>query len=286
MDAQQLTWSQAITWTHTGPSGFSGRHRAEQHFATSMSVGTHIARLVFERCRAAAKRHHITRPWIVDVGSGNGALLRQLLALGFPADRLLGIDVRQRPPDLPVNWIRGVAPDCVPPVAGLIFAHEFLDDVPADWVVDGRVQTVDAQGRSYVGGIADPADLSWLRTWAGGDTGLVGRQRDEVWVELVDRVRVGEAIAVDFGSGAPVGHRAGRRCAPVPDGLTDISAGVELRSCRTRTGGRLIPQHRLLADRRAVDVAERAELAVLRDRAGFGAFNWLISDVASIGSPA
>lgn len=286
MDARQLTWAQAIAWTHTDPSGFSSLHLAEEHFATSIAVGTHIARVVLERCRAAAELHHIDRPWIVDVGSGSGALLRQLLALGFPADRLLGVDVRACPADLPVTWIRGVAPDCVPSVAGLLFAHEFLDDVPADWVEAGHVQTVDAQGAVALGPLADPADVVWLRTWTGGDTGLVGRQRDEVWAQLVARVQVGEAIAVDFSGGAPVGHRAGRRRAPTPDGLTDISAGVELRSCRDRTGGRVIPQHRVLADRRPCDVVEPAELAVLRDRSGFGAFDWLITEVSSIGSPA
>jgi hypothetical protein len=171
-------------------------------------------------------------------------------------------------------------------VAGLLIAHEFLDDVAADHVVSGRLQRVDEQGRITSGPLAGPEDLAWLRMWAGGDSGLVGRRRDDVWAQLVGRVQVGEAIAVDFSGGSPVGHRRGRRCAPVPDGNTDICAGVELRSCRSRTGGQIVPQHRILAQRRPRGVQESAELAVLRDRGGFGAFNWLVTDVASIGSPA
>ena len=282
MDARRLTWSDAIEWTHQSPDGFSRRHRAEEHFATSIGVGDHVARVVLERCRAAARRHGIPAPWIVDVGAGDGLLLRQLLNLGFPAEHLVGVDVRPAPTDLPVRWIQGVAPDCVPRFAGLLFAHEFLDDIPAEYVVDGRVQLTDFTP----GGPAAPDDLHWLRTWTGGDTGLVGRSRDEVWAHLVGWVEVGEAIAVDFRPGAPVGHRTGRRSPPVPDGSTDVCAGVELRSCRERTGGRVIPQHRVLAGRPAADVQQAAELAALRDRGGFGAFDWLITDVSSVGSPA
>jgi len=282
MDARHLTWSEAIAWTHQSPAGFSRRHRAEEHFSTSIGVGDHVARVVLERCRAAAGRHGISSPWIVDVGAGDGLLLRQLLKLGFPAEQLVGVDVRRAPVDLPVRWIQGVAPACVPRFAGLLFAHEFLDDVPAEYVVDGRLQRADLT----LGELAAPDDLQWLHKWTGGETGLVGRSRDEAWAHLVGSVEVGEAIAVDFRPGAPVGHRAGRRLSPVPDGSTDICAGVELRSCRDRTGGRVIPQHRVLAGRPAADVQEGAELAALRDRSGFGAFDWLITEVSSVGSPA
>ena len=143
MDARHLTWSEAIAWTHQSPAGFSRRHRAEEHFSTSIGVGDHVARVVLERCRAAAGRHGISSPWIVDVGAGDGLLLRQLLKLGFPAEQLVGVDVRPAPVDLPVRWIQGVAPACVPRFAGLLFAHEFLDDVPAEYVVDGRLQPDD-----------------------------------------------------------------------------------------------------------------------------------------------
>ena len=282
MDARHLTWSEAIAWTHQSPAGFSRRHRAEEHFSTSIGVGDHVARVVLERCRAAAGRHGISSPWIVDVGAGDGLLLRQLLKLGFPAEQLVGVDVRPAPVDLPVRWIQGVAPACVPRFAGLLFAHEFLDDVPAEYVVNGRLQRADLT----LGEPAAPDGRQWLHKWTGGETGLVGRSRDEAWAHLVGSVEVGEAIAVDFRPGAPVGHRAGRRLSPVPDGSTDICAGVELRSCRDRTGGRVIPQHRVLAGRPAADVQEGAELAALRDRSGFGAFDWLITEVSSVGSPA
>lgn len=271
---------------HQEPDGFSARHLSREHFTTSVQIGDHIARVVLQRCEAAARRHSIRRPWIVDVGAGDGRLLSQLLDLGFPADRLIGVDVRVAPPSLPVRWVRGVAPDCVPRVAGLLFAHEFLDDVPADRVVGGRVEVVDDRGRTRPGPAAPQEHLEWLRRWRGGETGVVGLTRDRAWRDLVARVEVGEAIAVDFTGDEMVARHRGRRVPPVPDGQRDVCAGVDLRSCRAAAGGRIVPQHRVLAGITASSITERAELAVLRERDGLGGFGWLITDVASVGSPA
>lgn len=247
-----LTWSQAMAWTH-----LEHGVRAEEHFATSIDVGDEIAHVVLRRCADAAARHGIARPWIVDVGAGSGLLLRQLLELGFPRDRLLGVDVRPGPADLP--WIQAVAPDCLPRVAGLVFAHEFLDDVPADIVRDGHVERLDGSS----GPAASSEQLAWARRWG---EGVNGTTRDNAWARIVASVSVGEAIAVDFPGGGPVGHRHGRRTPAVVDGR-DICAGVEFRSLRDRTGGRIVPQHRLVTD------------PVLADKAGLGAFLWLITDV-------
>lgn len=271
---------------HQVPDGFSARHLSGDHFTTSVQIGDHIARVVLRRCEAAARRHGIRRPWIVDVGAGDGRLLSQLLDLGFPGDRLIGVDVRPAPPGLPVRWVRGVAPECVPRVAGLIFAHEFLDDVPADRVVDGRVQLVDGSGRTSAGPPAPQQHLEWLRRWRGCETGVVGLTRDRAWREIVARVEVGEAVAVDFSGDDMVARRLGRRVPAAPDGERDVCAGVDLRSCRAATGGRIVPQHRVLAGSASGSITERAELAVLRERDGLGAFGWLITDVASVGSPA
>ena len=246
MDAG-LTWSEAMSWTHQVRGVI-----AEDHFSTSIDVGDHVARLVMRRCHQVAQKYGIDRPWIVDVGAGSGRLLGQLLALGFPADRLLGVDVRPAP-DLPVHWIQGVAPRCLPQVDGPVFAHEFLDDIPADVVRDGRVWRTDGAP----GPPASPEQLQWAQQWGNGVCGLT---RDEAWQQIVDRVVVGEAIAVDFSAGDPVGHRRGRRGA----WGADICAGVDFRSLRARTGGRVVPQHRLFTDH-----------AVLGDRAGLGAFLWL-----------
>ena len=103
MDAE-LTWANLMARTHEAPGGFSSTQPAQAHFTTSVDVGTHIAAVVLARCEAAAGRHGIERPWIVDVGAGSGRLLAQLIALGFPADRrdygigmqiLVDIGVRQ-----------------------------------------------------------------------------------------------------------------------------------------------------------------------------------------------
>lgn len=254
-----------------GARGFSHTQRAEDHFTTSVDIGDHVARVVLARSLAAADRHGIEQPWIVDVGAGGGRLLGQLLDLGFPGDRLLGVDVRPAP-DLPVQWVQGVAPECVPEVRGVLFCHEFLDDVAVEVVADGQVLGRDGAPV----GPAEPEDVAWLRRWTGGDSGVVGRRRDQVWRTLVSRVVLGEAIAVDYVASDLGGHWHGRRCAPA-DGV-DISAGVEVRSCRAATGGRIVPQHRILADVVPRGAQEAAELAVLRDRSGFGAFQWLITD--------
>jgi hypothetical protein len=254
-----LTWHDAMAWTHQ--VAFSPHHAAERHFGTAIDVGDHIAREVLRRCRATARRYGIDDPWIVDVGAGSGRLLRQLLDLGHPPDRLLGVDVRPAP-DLPVHWIQGVAPAAVPEVAGLLLAHEFLDDIPLDVVRDGHVLTTD--GRP--GPPATQAQCAWSARWGEGPCGLT---RDDAWAALVSRVTVGQAIAVDYPRSLPVGHRRGRRMPAVADGRTDISAGVEFRSLRDRTGGRLVPQHRVLPP----------SAGLLRDRGSFGSFLWLITDV-------
>lgn len=263
---------------HQRPDGFSARHRPEQHFTTSVQVGNHVARYLMSRVAEL----DIDDPWIVDVGAGSGTLLRQLIALGFPPSRLHGVDVRARPADLDVAWTQAVAPAGVPQVHGLLFAHEFLDDIPVDLVRDGWVLTVDGDPLAP----ASPSDLEWLRRWAGGDSGVVGAPRDVAWAQLAGRLVAGEAIAVDFAGTGPLGYRWGREVMPVPDGRTDICFGVDLRSCRAVTGGRVIPQHRVLAGLAARSATERAELAVLRDRNGLGAFGWLFTQLPSIGSPA
>lgn len=248
------TWAQAMRWTHEDHGV-----RAEDHFSTSIDVGDHVARLLLQRCNDARLRHGIEDPWIVDVGAGGGRLLSQFLDLGFPGERLLGVDIRPKP-DLPVNWIQGVAPDCLPHVAGLVIAHEFLDDVPADVVRDGHVMRVD--GRP--GPDASAEQLAWVARWGQGVCGLT---RDRAWAAIVDSLEVGEAIAVDFPGGEHVGHLQGRRTAAIPDGR-DLSAGVDFRSLRASTGGRIVPQHRLFPD-----------VPVLADRAGLGTFLWLFTDV-------
>ncbi len=270
-----------MQWAHLDPAGFSHTQRAEEHFTTSIGIGDHVARKVLERCEGAARRHGIADPWIVDVGAGDGRLLRQLLDLGFSGSRLLGVDVRPAPPGLPVQWIQGRAPECVPAVRGLLFAHEFLDDVAVD-VVDGdHVLTTDGQPARRT----SRREQDWLRRWAPDGSQVVGLRRDQVWAQLVAKVE-GEAIAVDFMGGAPVGHRRGRRTQASLCPETDLCAGVDLRACRAATGGRLIPQHRVFADVRGLSASQSAQLRVLRDRSGLGGFGWLFTDRSSVGSPA
>jgi hypothetical protein len=98
---------------------------------------------------------------------------------------------------------------------------------------------------------------------------VCGLARDDAWEAIVGTVIAGEAIAVDFPPADPVGHRDGRR------GVwgADVCAGVEFRSLRARTGGRIVPQHRLFP-----------KVPVLADRGGLGSFLWLFTACGQ-GSP-
>lgn len=279
MDGPAVSWQWAMADCHLAAHGFSASQRAEDHFLTSVDIGDHVARVVLDTVQRVAADYAIERPVVVDVGSGRGRLLAQLAGLGHPPEDLIGVDVKGRPEDLPagVGWVQGPAPEAVPEVHGVLFAHEFLDDVPAQ-ILDAAGQVLGPRGPT---GRAEPADREWVDRWGGP---VVGRYRDEAWRTLVDRVSVGCAIAVDWMGGSVVGHRRGRRLPPVADGDTDLSAGVDLRSCRALTGGRVVPQHRILADRRPTDPVGAAQWAVLTDRAGLGSFGWLITERPPVGS--
>ncbi len=107
--------------------------------------------------------------------------------------RWRGVDLRSRPVTLPaqIEWIRGdlrrIAPELAP-AAGMVVAHEVLDDVPCDVVEiddDGRPRlvTVDpVTGMSFLGPDLDDAEAchhlgvdatrarAWLaRWWPGGE---------------------------------------------------------------------------------------------------------------------
>ena len=186
---------EAIAWTHQSPAGFSRRHRAEEHFSTSIGVGDHVARVVLERCRAAAGRRDLFPGSWMSVRA-TACSLRQLLKLGFPA-RNSSWGGRPSGASGPAGALdQGVAPACVPRFAGLLFAHEFWM-IAAEYVVDGRLQRADLT----LGEPAAPDDLQWLHKWTGGETGLVGRSRDEAWAHLVGSVEVGRRLRWIFARG-------------------------------------------------------------------------------------
>ncbi|GAA2104997.1 SAM-dependent methyltransferase [Streptomyces albiaxialis] len=132
-------------------------------------------------------------------------------------------------------------------LTGLLFANEWLDNVPLDVVENDaegmpRLVLTDAEGNERLGGPPGPEDAAWLDRWwplAGAGPGAraeVGRPRDAAWNTAVRTLRRGVAVAVDYGHtretrppfGTLTGFRAGREIAPVADGTGDLTAHVAL----------------------------------------------------------
>ncbi|WP_245245286.1 SAM-dependent methyltransferase, partial [Streptomyces palmae] len=157
------------------------------------------------------------------------------------ADRPEGLDPR-------ITWC-----DTPPPgVRGLLFANEWLDNVPVDIVEadpDGvpRYVLVAPDGTERLGLPVYGPDADWLHRWwplpAGPDAaGLraeIGLPRDTAWAEAVRRLEAGLAVAVDYAHeradrppyGTLTGFREGREVRPVPDGGSDLTCHVALDAC-------------------------------------------------------
>lgn len=291
------------------------------HFRTSVHASplfAHALLRLLDRVDAALGRPD--RLDVVDVGAGRGELLTQLAALAPPALadrlRLTAVELAPRPPDLAadITW----RADLPAGVTGLLVANEWLDNVPLDIARDGRYLLVDpATGEETPGPPLDPADARWARRWwpaRPGDLVELGRSRDEAWAEAVRAVRRGLALAIDYGhlraerpvAGTLTGYRHGRQVPPLPDGERDLTAHVAVDSVAAAgsaaASGRpyqLVPQREALhalgvtgrrpplslasADPagylRALSAASAA--AELTDRAGLGAYWWLLQPVGA-----
>jgi SAM-dependent MidA family methyltransferase len=220
----------------------------------------------------------------VDMGAGRGELVTGVLT-ALPADvaaraRGYAVEIADRPPGLDerITWQKE------PPeaVTGLLFANEWLDNVPVDVAeVDPagvpRLVLVAPDGSERLGEPVVGADADWLARWwpLPAEEGLraeIGLPRDLAWAAAVDRLVRGLAVAVDYAHtadarppfGTLTGFREGRETAPVPDGSCDITAHVALDACAAAcTAGtpsdaaRTLPTARLRSQRdalRALDV--------------------------------
>ncbi len=255
----------------------------------------------------------------VDMGAGRGELVAGVLA-AVPAGlrvRAYAVERAARPEGLDprVEWT-----DAPPKgVRGLLFANEWLDNVPVDVAqadASGTARRVDVRedGSERLGAPVTGADARWLERWwplrEPGTRAEIGWPRDEAWAAAVGTLAAGLAVAVDYAHraearppyGTLTGFREGREVAPVPDGSCDITAHVALDACAAAAAvpgaaAELTSQrealHRLgvsggrpplaLASRDPAGyvraLAAAGEAAELTARGGLGDFTWLLQRV-------
>nr|WP_193433666.1 SAM-dependent methyltransferase [Streptomyces fodineus] len=236
-----------------GPGGFYRRPEGPAgHFRTSVHASPLFARAVARLlCRVDQALGRPAALDFVDMGAGRGELVTGVLA-ALPADvaaRARGYAVERA--DRPAGLDERIAWLDTPPAAvtGLLFANEWLDNVPVDVAeVDPagvpRLVLVGDDGSERLGEPVTGADADWLARWwpLPAEEGLraeIGLPRDLAWASAVDRVVRGLAVAVDYAHtagtrppfGTLTGFREGRETAPVPDGSCDITAHVALDAC-------------------------------------------------------
>ncbi|MDT0392763.1 SAM-dependent methyltransferase [Streptomyces dubilierae] len=311
-------WRAAAQEALYGPRGFYRRAEGPgAHFRTSVHASAlfagAVARLL---CRVDEA---LGRPAVldfVDMAAGRGELAAGVLA-ALPAEvagrtRAYAVEIAGRPPGLDhrIEW-RSAPP---PGTTGLLFANEWLDNVPVD------VAEVDAAGRARrvlvredgterLGEPVGGAEARWLERWwpLPAQEGLraeIGLPRDEAWAGAVATVGRGLAVAVDYAHtagtrppyGTLTGFREGSETPPVPDGIRDITAHVALDACAL-PGGRVLPQREALhalgvtgarpplalasTDPAAYvrALAGAGEAAELTAAGGLGDFGWLVQPV-------
>ncbi|MFJ3510395.1 SAM-dependent methyltransferase [Streptomyces luteogriseus] len=311
-------WRAAAQDALYAPGGFyrravgpAGHFRTSVH-ATPLFAGA-VARLL---CRVDEA---LGRPAVldfVDMAAGRGELARGVLA-ALPADvaartRVCAVEIAERPQGLDhrIEWLAEPPPG----TTGLLFANEWLDNVPVDVAeVDAagvaRLVLVREDGTERLGEPVDDEQARWLERWwpLPGEEGLraeIGLHRDRAWAAAVATLRRGLAVAVDYAHtagtrppfGTLTGFREGREIPPVPDGSCDLTAHVALDACAL-PGGRVLPQREAL---RALGVtgsrppltlastdpaayvralASAGEVAELTATGGLGDFGWLVQPV-------
>ncbi|WP_203605328.1 SAM-dependent methyltransferase [Streptomyces sp. SID8014] len=273
-------WRSATEEALYGPGGFYGGAAGPAgHFRTSVHASALFARAV-TRLLGAVDRSLGGPPELafVDMGAGRGELCAGVLRALPPelADRTRVVAVeraagRPRGLDPRVEW-RADPPDGV---TGLLFANEWLDNVPAEVAEvapDGTVRLVEVapDGTERLGPEPSAGERDWLRRWwplagaAPGTRAEIGAPRDAAWAAATGTVRRGVAVAVDYAHeraarppfGTLSGFREGRETRPVPDGSCDLTAHVALDACAaafTATpGGAAGPGPALLTQREAL----------------------------------
>ncbi|MFJ4964892.1 SAM-dependent methyltransferase [Streptomyces sp. NPDC088729] len=243
-------WREAAETALYGDGGF---YRSPEgpagHFRTSVHASPLFAAAVARLLASTADELDTDTVALVDVGAGRGELLTGVLAAVPAGLRVAAYAVERagRPPGLDARIVW-----CAEPpqgVRGMLFANEWLDNVPAEVVqADGdgvaryvRVRASD--GAERLGPPVSGADADWLERWwplsAPGGRAEIGRTRDAAWARAVSSLSAGLAVAVDYAHvrgarplfGTLTGFRDGREVRAVPDGSCDLTAHVALDAC-------------------------------------------------------
>ncbi len=257
------------------------------------------------------------RPGLRRHGGGFGELVTGVLA-ALPAAvrdrvRAYAVELADRPGDLDprITWT-AEPPDGV---RGLLFANEWLDNVPLDVVRSGPggvphyVEVRWSDGAERLGAAVGDRDAAWLRQWwpLGADDGRaeIGAPREDAWRRAAGTLTAGLAVAVDYGHtrddrppyGSLTGYRDGRRVLPVPDGDCDLTAHVAMdalpgtvrtqRAALRALGVRGARPPLALAGRDPAGyvraLAAATEAAELVEVGGLGDFLWLATPIGPDG---
>ncbi|MFJ8166084.1 SAM-dependent methyltransferase [Streptomyces sp. NPDC096136] len=317
---EPVRWRAAMEAALYGPGGFyvrPGGPGPAGHFRTSVHASPLYARAVARLLASVdAELGRPERLDLVDVGAGRGELLAGVLA-ALPEETAARV--------VPYAVERAAAPEGLDPrirwvdappagTTGLLFANEWLDNVPLEIAEDGRYVLVAPDGTETPGGPLEAADRAWLeRWWPGGERegrAEIGRARDEAWAAAAATLERGLAVAVDYAHargarppyGTLTGFLGGREVAPVPDGGRDVTAHVALDSC-AGPGAVLLTQREALTalgvsggrpplalastDPAAYvrALASAGEAAELTARGGLGDFGWLLQPVGITAGP-
>ncbi|MGL5858838.1 MAG: SAM-dependent methyltransferase [Angustibacter sp.] len=164
-------WDAAWRRALYGPGGFFRRQAPASHIRTAAHVGDLFGAAVARLARRCSLRR------VVDIGCGRGELLAAVHRHDGDLE-LVGVDVVERPPDLPARlaWLTSpggsALPDGLDPWLddALVLAVEWLDNVPCPVVQlddDGwhRLLVDPATGTERPDRLATPADITWLNRW-------------------------------------------------------------------------------------------------------------------------
>lgn len=296
-----VPWRQAWQDALYGPDGFFVTSRPADHFRTAVTSSPLFAEAVARLMRDEG----LTT--VVDMGAGGGELLRNLQAID-PALHLVGVDLAPRPAELPtsIEWRHELPAE----FDGLLFAHEWLDNIPCDVVElddDGDVRLVLVDPASGLERLGDPIDSEWQEQWwplsEPGQRAEIGEPRDDAWADAVESV-TGLAVVVDYGHrradrppyGSLASFASGQEVDVRPDGTRDVTAHVAIDAVAERVGG-CVERQRDALGRLGVDgtrpplnlatddppaylqqLSRAGEAAELRARGGWGDFWWVVCD--------